>query len=1478
MLQWMGGSRRKLRASANSLKARQQQFFELRRQQQKERGKVANGAVAASNAPEGAQRNRSLDILGLEELGCGVPTGITHEPQIVAGADQTQGAEQATTSLTKVEKHACTPNVQAITNAANESEHVLQENSKPGSAHLTSRSKSEAVSSRQLNSRTKKTREKSVNSANKPDRGLGYEQGDEIDKRSTAHTESSLPGRCGKRTREVTRSEFPTTRMTPSQTFAIDNDLFSLDSTLNFKGSQSSRSEQRSESLEISKEFRLDLWGQDLWSPTFLDKRASCLPPEYIDAAGRYVPDYENVESGLWTLPEFNSFSQNIYLEMNESPPPTAHKSSQDSILLTGGPSKDYNIYDHQISGWSPQTLWDIEVQPYEDEKTFFDSPLCCRRISQEASPRSIRPFDLEYELEQPKSFPTSSMQVMDLGLSEVPTLSIDTDLDEITQAHGARTISDEWSPKFKSQRISVDDTSSPDNWFDKILPPTRSSSPCLNDAGSSGLSKPQTGLSKLRDEVSLDGPRSLSSASVHTDFHKIAFGVQTISEKWLDEFELQRDVTVDTSSADGWVLKPQSATSSGALSRGTGSSQESKSSAQFMRLPSESFFATDPEADRSSQRNLNIKRIEDEKLHPEFDSFGVTEDSVLNLSDRCHTQTNDFDQAGIALARTDGSLSSLRNNELFEFSVFMYDAEAVTGLPKAEAMIVYFPQADRKRETSPHSISGAANDNLAVLNCHPFSTHTKDEGISAASSKRASSNQRNTSEGTPYYDRGKEKFLSGASWAGTGGERFASYSAKDEDCGVVDLLAEKLEVDALSQKLREFELELLQSTSVTYATKNVLENQESYSPKPWDTRKYEFTGSSKRSLQISTDDSHFHGTRIGNQNQRNPSKSSDALKSWTAGCDILDHDSLWVRIPEETRAYRGKIEKTQDTSYGSETRGGNLRMKREDRSSQSRGQRESHGSNDEGPGKKRSKRELFSATDQTDDKVQRQETSLGYSWNSHKQKLASVGGNGSSSRQEALLCFEPMPSDKPGSNLKDEKSAAVLSQRRASLDSSKDSGCASGRDVAGYRNPETNRNSLSSNALGKEPRGCPSSEENLQHQATSHRSSLGNTRNGTPPRVERQVSNGSVIRKKIEKDFTPSSKKKEAQVDDQTQLLENEGSNNEEDTAGTSDGHGGSKPKSSFSDKISEYYETYFPHIETMPKDTSLTTSSKAKHLRQQRKDSGKKKVSSDTPEQHQQPHPEDSEEPDGQRVGNQAIPEQSNRGRITGPSLSLSGGEPFVACKLKSAERQKGKEAASAACELTVPNLTIVEDNKDEAHQGGAKQSEKGHEGDVSQDCCKQSGGEATEVETTDILTAEGSMDRSQGKIHQEPCSDSTTSMSPLQCRSYRLSLDTQRISSTGALIDPATVHAKQTSPSPKIIQASQHRVLLGVQPKTAVLNSPNQQKEEPAAETTGEHQPAQQYVTMLENFVQQLRFENRLLQEIMEKQTRDNGCSQK
>ncbi|KAL3687615.1 hypothetical protein R1sor_013924 [Riccia sorocarpa] len=128
MLQWMGGSRRKLRASAKSLKARQQQFFELRRQEQRERGKVANGVAAAGNVAEEGPRHRSLDILGLEELRCGAPSA--HEPQTVPGADQAHRSGQASTSLRKQEETARSP--QAIVKTTTESKHTQQENDKPG--------------------------------------------------------------------------------------------------------------------------------------------------------------------------------------------------------------------------------------------------------------------------------------------------------------------------------------------------------------------------------------------------------------------------------------------------------------------------------------------------------------------------------------------------------------------------------------------------------------------------------------------------------------------------------------------------------------------------------------------------------------------------------------------------------------------------------------------------------------------------------------------------------------------------------------------------------------------------------------------------------------------------------------------------------------------------------------------------------------------------------------------------------------------------------------------------------------------------------------------------------------------------------------------------------------------------------------------------------------------------------------------------
>lgn len=66
MLQWMGGSRRKIKEARNSVQARQRQFFEHRRKQVKH---AEATTAAGSQCPnDGGEKHKSLDLLSLISL------------------------------------------------------------------------------------------------------------------------------------------------------------------------------------------------------------------------------------------------------------------------------------------------------------------------------------------------------------------------------------------------------------------------------------------------------------------------------------------------------------------------------------------------------------------------------------------------------------------------------------------------------------------------------------------------------------------------------------------------------------------------------------------------------------------------------------------------------------------------------------------------------------------------------------------------------------------------------------------------------------------------------------------------------------------------------------------------------------------------------------------------------------------------------------------------------------------------------------------------------------------------------------------------------------------------------------------------------------------------------------------------------------------------------------------------------------------
>lgn len=65
MLQWMGGSRRKVAASHTSVKKRQKQYFEQRRRQQHQ---FTAGSGSCSNDRNSSNQHQSLDILNFINL------------------------------------------------------------------------------------------------------------------------------------------------------------------------------------------------------------------------------------------------------------------------------------------------------------------------------------------------------------------------------------------------------------------------------------------------------------------------------------------------------------------------------------------------------------------------------------------------------------------------------------------------------------------------------------------------------------------------------------------------------------------------------------------------------------------------------------------------------------------------------------------------------------------------------------------------------------------------------------------------------------------------------------------------------------------------------------------------------------------------------------------------------------------------------------------------------------------------------------------------------------------------------------------------------------------------------------------------------------------------------------------------------------------------------------------------------------------
>ncbi|XP_010542687.1 PREDICTED: uncharacterized protein LOC104815825 isoform X3 [Tarenaya hassleriana] len=76
MLQWMGGSRRKVAATHTSVKKRQQQYFEQRRRQQQQQ-QLGVGSDSCADEPTSTRpfqmQHRSLDILNLLNLSTAVP-------------------------------------------------------------------------------------------------------------------------------------------------------------------------------------------------------------------------------------------------------------------------------------------------------------------------------------------------------------------------------------------------------------------------------------------------------------------------------------------------------------------------------------------------------------------------------------------------------------------------------------------------------------------------------------------------------------------------------------------------------------------------------------------------------------------------------------------------------------------------------------------------------------------------------------------------------------------------------------------------------------------------------------------------------------------------------------------------------------------------------------------------------------------------------------------------------------------------------------------------------------------------------------------------------------------------------------------------------------------------------------------------------------------------------------------------------------